>query len=196
MITSKSATLIDNIFTNSKTCQTSGIIITDISDHLPVFITTDLDVYKTKKGGSEIEVREFTNTNIEYFRRELNSVNLNSVCNSADANVSYSQFIQKFNELYDKCIPRIKKRVYPKRSKPKSPWISFVLLKSVDRKNKLYKRSIKKPTDTNIESYKKYRNKLNTLLRLAKRNYYCDLLDQEKNNIKHLKYKNLDLKTL
>ena len=28
-ITSKSATLIDNIFTNSKTCQTSGIIITD-----------------------------------------------------------------------------------------------------------------------------------------------------------------------
>ena len=115
----------------------------------------------------------------------MDRVNWNSVCNSADANVSYSQFIQKFNELYDKCIPRIKKRVYPKRSKPKSPWISFALLKSINRKNKLYKRSIKKPTDTNIESYKKYRNKLNTLLRLAKRNYYCDLLDQEKNNIKN-----------
>ena len=48
-ITSKSATLIDNIFTNSKTCQTSGIIITDISDHLPIFITTDLDVNRTKR---------------------------------------------------------------------------------------------------------------------------------------------------
>ena len=43
-ITSKSATVIGNIFTNSKTCQTSDIIITDISDHLPVFIITDLDV--------------------------------------------------------------------------------------------------------------------------------------------------------
>ena len=36
-----------------------------------------------------------------------------------------------------------------------------------------------------IETYKKYRNKLNTLLRLAKQSYYCDLLDQEKNNIKN-----------
>ena len=41
-ITSNSATLIGNIFTNSKSYQTSGIIITDINDHLPVFITTDL----------------------------------------------------------------------------------------------------------------------------------------------------------
>ena len=73
-ITSKSATHIDNIFNNSKTCQTSGIIITDISDNLSVFITTDLDVYRTKMDSSEIEVREFTNTNIEYFRRELDSV--------------------------------------------------------------------------------------------------------------------------
>ena len=101
-ITSKSASLIiDNIFTNSKTFQTSGIIITDKSDHLPGFIT-DLGVYRTKKDSGEIEVRKFTNANIEYLRRELDKVNWNSVC------VSYSQCIQKLNELYDKRIPGVK----------------------------------------------------------------------------------------
>ena len=37
-ITDVSATLIDNIFTNELTCTTtSGLLINDISDHLPVF---------------------------------------------------------------------------------------------------------------------------------------------------------------
>ena len=35
-ITSKSATLIDNIFTNNLSNQTSGILMSDISDHLPI----------------------------------------------------------------------------------------------------------------------------------------------------------------
>ena len=117
--------------------------------------------------------------NHKIFSPNTTGVNWNSICNSADANVSYIQFIHKFNELYDKCIPRTKKRVYTTRSKPKSPWISFALLKSINRKNKLYKRSIKKPTAINIETYKKYRNKLNTLLRLVKQNFYCDLLHQK-----------------
>ena len=37
-ITTKSATLIDNIFTNSHTKQTSGIILYHLIDHLPIFI--------------------------------------------------------------------------------------------------------------------------------------------------------------
>ena len=45
-ITSKSATLIDNIFKNSHSKHIAGIILTDISDHLPTFISTNLSVYQ------------------------------------------------------------------------------------------------------------------------------------------------------
>ena len=36
-ITSKTATLIDNIFVSCSDINTSGLLITDISDHLPIF---------------------------------------------------------------------------------------------------------------------------------------------------------------
>ena len=42
-ITSKTATLIDNIFTNSYSKQTAGLILTDISDHLPIFYFNKLN---------------------------------------------------------------------------------------------------------------------------------------------------------
>ncbi len=183
-ITSKSATLIDNIFTNSKYNQTSGIFMTDLSDHLPIFICTDL---KTKKvvENNDVYVRHFTKENIEHFKKELNSVDWNVQCISTNVNNSYSNFIKKFNELFDKCIPLKKKSSQPRKGKPHSPWISSSLLKSIKRKNILYKKSLKKPTETNVENYKRYRNKLNTLLRVAKRNHYANLLDMEKNNMRN-----------
>ena len=36
-----------------------------------------------------------------------------------------------------------------------------------------------------LKKFKKYRNKLNCTLRLAKQNYYCDLLKSEKNNMRN-----------
>ena len=51
-----SATLIDNIFTNSNSFQTSGIIIADVSDHLSVFITTDLKLNRNETDQIETEV--------------------------------------------------------------------------------------------------------------------------------------------
>ena len=45
-IMTKSATLIDNIFTNSHTKQMSGIILYDLSDHLTIFISMNLKIHK------------------------------------------------------------------------------------------------------------------------------------------------------
>ena len=43
-ITSHSATIIDNIFTGQLQSQlTSGIVVDDVSDHLPIFCLYDLD---------------------------------------------------------------------------------------------------------------------------------------------------------
>lgn len=108
-ITSKSATLIDNIFTNSKVHQTSGVIMTDISDHLPVFITTDLKIYRTNTE-EEIEFRQHTEQNVKCFKSSLSNVDWEAVCSSEDESGAYTKFIHKFNELYDKCIPIKRKR--------------------------------------------------------------------------------------
>ncbi len=184
-ITRKSATLIDNIFTNSRCDQTSGIIMTDLSDHFPIFVSTDLDVPKKAKVNDHVYVRQCTSQNIEIFKKELSDVNWNEECNCGNANEAYSRFINKFNTIFDKCVPLKKKTSGKRNIKPKSPWITFGLLKSIRRKDVLYKKSLRKPSDTNIAKYKQYRNKLNSLLRTAKRNYYSELLEDEKNNMRN-----------
>ena len=184
-ITSNSATLIDNIFTNSKSYQTSGIIITDISDHLPVFITTDLKLHRNNIDTPETEVRQFNAENMKCFKSELGKVDWENLCSEGDANKSYKCFIDKFNSLYDKCFLKSKKVLSKRVNKIKSPWLSYGLLKCIRRKNRLYKKFLRKPTEINMETYKKYRNRLNFTLKLAKRNYFTNLLEKEKNNMRN-----------
>ena len=110
-ITSTSATLIDNIFTNSNSFQTSGIIISDVSYHLPVFITTDLKLYRNETDQIETEVRQLKDQNIQYFKSELSKVNWVEVeCSGEDVNQSYRNFISKFDYLFDNCCPKSTKR--------------------------------------------------------------------------------------
>ena len=54
------------------------------------------------------------------------------------------------------------------------------LMKCIRRRNVLYKKSILKPNDDNVQKYKTYRNKLNICLLLAKQNYYYSQLENEK----------------
>jgi len=46
-ITKTSATLIDNILTNNENILHSAILLTDVSDHLPTILSTNLDVTDT-----------------------------------------------------------------------------------------------------------------------------------------------------
>ena len=67
----------------------------------------------------------------------------------------------------------------------KSPWITYNLLKCIRRKNRLYKKFLRKPVEENKETYRKYRNRLNYTLRLAKQNHFSNLLEQEKSNMRN-----------
>ena len=156
--------------------------MSDISDHLPIFINTDLNVYKSTDKKNNVEVRKMTSENIECFKERLNNVDWQDVCttNCSIGNDSYSNFIDKFNELYEESFPLKKVSVSSSKKCPNSPWISFAILRSIRRKNTLYRKFIKKPTSVNSVKYKKYRNILNRTLRLAKQKYYSDLLEQEK----------------
>ena len=180
-ITSTSATLIDNIFTNSNSFQTSGIIIANVSDHLPVFITTDLKLYRNETDLVETEVRQLKDQNIQYFRSELGKVNWEVECSGKDVHQSYRNVISKFDYRF----PKSTKKVNQHKNKMRSPWLSNILLKCIRRKNRLYKNFIRKPTEANKETYRKYRNRLSITLRLAKQNYFSNILEKERNNMRN-----------
>ena len=63
------------------------------------------------------------------------------------------------------------------------PWLTPGLLKSIQTKNKMPKRLHKNSDNLALtKKYKAYRNALNRLLRLAKRNYYHSILNEDKGN--------------
>ena len=64
------------------------------------------------------------------------------------------------------------------------PWLSAALKQSIKEKNKLYVIQKKQNDKEKVIYYKKYRNKLNQLIRSAERKHYHDLLIEHKSNIK------------
>ena len=58
------------------------------------------------------------------------------------------------------------------------------LIKSCRKKNKLYKNYINYKIPVNEITYKRYRNRLTSILRYCEKKYYSDLLVKYSNNIK------------
>jgi exonuclease III len=100
-ITDHSATLIDNIFSNSNidTIE-SGILVTDVADHFGVFHIIS-KVNETKLSNTFKEVRSFTNDNISMFKRLLKCSDFSEVMLIKNPEAAYKSFLNKFQEAFN-----------------------------------------------------------------------------------------------
>lgn len=71
--------------------------------------------------------------------------------------------------LYDECFPLVQKKNCKRK---RHPWISNGILTSIKTKNKLLKISLKQPSDVKKSNYRSYRNKLNHVVRIAKKKHF------------------------
>ena len=104
-----SATIIDNIFTNNHEAlikSHQGILVTDLSDHFPVFhinqtlISVEQDVFIVK--------RSFTAKNKHAFLEDPRAVDWHPIYDWSGTQSAFSQFHQKLLSLYDKKFPKEK----------------------------------------------------------------------------------------
>lgn len=183
-ITNKSATLIDNIFTNYFDHMiSSGLLLTDISDHLPIFQFFLTKTNPQDKSDVRMKCRKFTKKNEEYFVALMEEASWEEVFKNQDAELAYFTFMKTFTSIFDKCFPlQTNRKCKPRNSKP---WITPGLQRSSIRKNKLYKKCVVSPTPLNIDIYKKYKNYFIKLLQIAKKNYFSEKFEQSRNDIKN-----------
>ena len=92
-ITHHSATIIDNIFTNNlEDNMVSGLLINDISDHLPVFVTYNCN-YSLKKEENIIRYKRLRNeAALEAFHNELLAQNWHNVYETENVDLAYDNF--------------------------------------------------------------------------------------------------------
>ena len=104
-----SSSLIDHILTNNLEAEvTSGVVMSDISDHFPVFL--ELPVQKTKNKTKFETSRKFSRHCLENFHENLSLFEWNDVQASNDVDVAYGNFWNSFKTLYDLIFPPIKKK--------------------------------------------------------------------------------------
>ena len=77
----------------------------------------------------------------------------------------------------------MKQKIRHKKSY-QTPWITKEILDARKFKNKLYKRFINNPNDTNENNYKTCRNKFNNMKRIAKKSYYKSKFQESQGNIR------------
>ena len=183
-ITTHSATLIDNIFTNIIDRKIiSGIIINDATDHLPVFAVIKGGIGTNKETrNKKIISRLKTDESLMSLKRDLMNQDWKKVY-VEDVDEAYNTFLSILNAIYDKNCPLVSKTV--KNKFGGKPWITNGIQKACKKKNALYKEFLKKRTTEAENKYKLYKNKLIRIMRSSKRDYYSKVLEDNKSNIKN-----------
>lgn len=180
-VTTQSTTLIDNIFCNDVHSSDlfNGILLSDISDHFPVFSVNIGRIISDKQ--SHIIIRSYSQIKINDFFRQLSSIDWNEIYTLTDATEAFNHFYDKFCCLYNKCFP--KKHVKVGYNNRKT-WLTTGLKISIKHKNHLYTTFRNNPSEINDQKYKKYKRILAKIMRKAEKNHYDRLFDTYKSNIK------------
>ena len=178
-VTEQTATLIDNIFCNVFPLPESKIILSDISDHYPIFMHAPI---KYSKKGQYFR-RKITDDNLRRFQQSLNDTDWSYIYKTQDINLSFDYFMDIINLKLNDYIP-IQKNTNDYKKTPRLPWISKSLLRSINRKNNLFYRYKSKPSERSKFKYVTYKNTLTKILRIEKKNYYTNQLNLYKHDIK------------
>jgi len=184
-ITEHSATLIDNIFSNDLAIDRSlksGIFITDITDHFPIFVLLKLKLNKPRCRPCVMK-RIINDHNINRCRRLLLGEEWLNVYSCVETNSAYGEFERSFIEHYCNSFPV--RQTTAKNTKSK-PWLTTGLLNCIKIKNKLYKFYIQNRTENNKVIYTRYKNRLGKVLNKAERNYYSAQIQQSNNDMKKI----------
>ena len=120
-ITNHSATLIDNIFTNSFNSShcLKGIFYINISDHLLVFY---IDDYTSQSSENEYILKRFINaSSIDIFKSKLHDVTFDELLCDTDSQTCFSKFHHVLTEAYNDSFPLKKIKIGYKN---KCPWFT------------------------------------------------------------------------
>ena len=131
----------------------------------------------TKNPTSE---HDWSKLNLEEFILDYFAIDLPHILKLHDnnTNTSFQNIFDSMSRILDKHSPLKKLSKYKLKFKTK-PWFTTALKKSVSIKNKLFsdfinKKDLTQKTELHIK-YKSYRNKLSTLMKKVKKNFWKQL---------------------
>ena len=167
-------------------CNSCERLISDLTDHLLNFLI--VSKLSSLPASTKVFRRNYSNLDRETLISDIQSIDWNSLLKkSSDPSNMFDNFYIKLSEVVDLHVPvkQLSKQDLKARSKP---WITSGIRTSFRIKNGLFKKFLKTKSIYYHTKFKIYRNKLNHLIKLAKKNYYNNFFSVHENNGKRIWY--------
>lgn len=175
-VTDDSKSCIDHVFVkgaiNSGNLDLTPFIVkNNLSDHYTVALLIQTNTPKIIK-----ETKFITNMDYTLIQNKLSHENWDEVTMMHDSESSTSLFINILHKIIQ--ASTIKKQITNKQTKLK-PWITQGIITAMIKRDQLKQKLNKDKHNTYLKTtYKYYRNKINSLIKNTKNNYYKQQLDK------------------
>lgn len=172
-ITNTSSSCIDHIYIKSKI---------RLKDNTPIILKSKITDYYTILNNTIIKHNATTNAHINKNRviaifnekraiEKIKAHNIQRIIEKEPVEIATQSFIQTLQQIIHESTTN---GTLPKKEIKRKEWITKGLIKSVNKKQELFTQARKFPNSNDIQiAYKKYKNSLNTLIKIAKRDYYA-----------------------
>ena len=171
-------TLLGHVWVNFFNFSGAGILDFDLTDHSPIYIVIDkpVSVLNDKR---RVSFRDQSEPNLSAFCYDIEHIHW-SLDSYDNLNDKFSYFINTVDHIYRKnCKMKIK---FLSEKRISNPWINNELLSSIKAKSnyfRLYKRGYISKSQNNH-----HKNRLNSVIRRAKRRYYHDYFSNFKSDMR------------
>ena len=182
-VTKSSSSIIDHICTNSSNkVSQSGVIESGVSDHFITFCTRKITREQISKDNI-ITIRSLKNYSQDIFIEKLQVLDWTPVLSCTDVNEAWNRFKVMFTQIINEVAPLKEIRVKHRTE----PWINNEILESMRERDKILYHSNRNKSDTDLRlKYNELRNKVTTMCRKAKASYFCNKIEEYKDNPKLL----------
>ena len=184
-ITTKSATLIDNIVVSPDihVKQECNIVVNDISDHFPCVMKIP-NYIKTRLHCTE-QKHQFSTKKVEELKQHLDNVNWQELLCDTGTETSMNLFHSELMKHLDDVCPEKTVHVSTNHN-IREAWMTPGLLKCATKQLKLYKNFITKKDPVSEVRYREYRDVLKRTKRNCRCSFYLHKCIEFKNNSKKM----------
>lgn len=181
-VTNISSTLIDYVVTNQSNVKADVLNSVKIADHLALYVNICKANTKTITNQSNILYRNLSEAKLHEINMEIITTDW-TLLNYVDINKILDEFMTKTKEIVNKISPLH----IIKNKKKNLPWIDNELknkMKNRDLTYRLFKECNENDKDKYWIEYKQHRNEVSNLLKIKKKKYFENKIDEHRGNSK------------
>ena len=171
-ITKSSSTIIDHMYsTRSDVMSDVHVPALCISDHFPICFTRNTNKIKMKKHQHQtIMYRCFKTFSESHFLTDLSKLHIELVESVSNPNEALEMFFSVLNTVLTKHAPIKEKRV---KYSSQPAWFNSDIKEAILKRDNLHK-------NKHFDAYKIQRNKVSSMLKHSKKNFYNDAIKENK----------------